>query len=419
MTGKRSKVCGIDVHKSFVVATTLDSDGTRETRRYTQNLDSLITLRDWVLKSKCESVAFESTADYWRPMYMILEPHITITVANAYHIKHIPGKKTDITDSHWIAELELNGLITPSRIFTKEQYDLRALTRYREMLVAARTTFKNKVHHQLDLCGIRLCNYLKDIFGKTGYPLLKGTINRKSQKEITESLPKKSRKRAEQFFSAIPDDIPEHILIILDSLLTLIDSLTEQIRIIEERIKFVLSQRKREIHILMSIPGIGFVGASTILAEIGNVHDFPNSDKLAKWAGLTPSVYQSANTNYTGAITKQGSKHLRRILIECTHSAVRSSGKLKTAFNRYLPGKGYKKALVAVARKMLRIAWHLLVNDEEFIDEESKSKEVYIPKMPSGMDKIGIEKIIELLSRGAEMIIREDDKEVMRLKLDT
>jgi hypothetical protein len=169
----------------------------------------------------------------------------------------------------------------------------------------------------------------------------------------------------------------------------------------------------------MSIPGVGFIGATTILAEVGNVHDFPTSDKITKWAGLTPSVYQSANTNYTGPITKQGSSHLRRILIECAHAAIRSSGKLKNFFNKLFPGKGYKKAIVAVARKILRIAWHLLINDEEFVDEDAKTKDVWIPKMPSVMKKIGIEKIIELLSRGAEMIIQEEGKEVMRLKLDT
>jgi len=419
MTRKRSKVCGIDVHKAFVVATTLDRDDNSETKRYKQNFGSLIELRDWILSSKCESVAFESTADYWRPLYMVLEPHITITVANAYHIKHIPGKKTDVIDSRWIAELELNGLITPSRICTGEHYDLRTLTRYRETLVNTRTVYKNKVHHQLDLCGIKLCDYMKDIFGKTGYPILKGTVERKSKEEIKESLPKKSRNKAERFFSAIPSDIPEHILFVLDSALTMIDNLTEQIKKVEERIKFLLNQRKRELRILMSIPGVGFIGAATLLAEIGNAHDFPNSDKLAKWAGLTPSVYQSANTNYTGPITKQGSPHLRRILIECAHAAVRSSGRLKNCFNRHFPGKGYKKAIVAVARKILRIAWHLLVNDEEFVDEDAKSKDVWIPKMPSVMQKIGIEKVIELLSRGAEMIIQEEGREVMRLKLDT
>ncbi|MDO9034951.1 MAG: IS110 family transposase [Methanoregula sp.] len=419
MTAKRRKVCGIDVHKGFVVAVTLDCEGNSETKKYLQDLDSLTDLREWVLKSNCESVAFESTADYWRPLYAVLEPHIPITVANAYHIKHIPGKKTDITDAYWIAELELNGLISPSRIFKGYYYDLRTLTRYRETLVNNRTDYKNKVHHQLDLCGIRLCKCMKDIFSKTGYPILKGITAKKSQEEILEYLPAKSRKHADKFFSAIPSDIPENNLLVLESALTMIDNINEQIKQVEERIKFLVNQRRHELRILMSIPGVGFIGATTLLAEIGNVHDFSNSDKLAKWAGLTPSVYQSANTNYTGPITKQGSPHLRRILVECSHAAVRSSGTLKNYFDKLRPGKCYKKAIVAVARKLLRIAWHLLVNDEVFIDDEAMSKDVWIPKMPSKMKKIGFEKIIELLSRGAEMIIQEEGLEVMRLKLDT
>ncbi len=419
MTQKRSKVCGVDIHKSFVVATILDSDGNSETKKFKQDLNPLIELRDWILYSKCESVAFESTADYWRPLYVVLESHIAITLANAHHIKHIPGKKTDVTDSHWIAELELNGLISPSRICTGENFDIRTATRYRELLVDTRTTYKNKVHHQFDLCGIRLCDHLKDIFGKAGYIILKGIVENKPHDVIIESVPKRSRKKAEQFFSTLSSDIPESTLFIIDSILTVIDNLNEQILKIEERIKFLFNQRKRDIRILMSIPGVGFIGATTILAEVGNVHDFPTSDKITKWAGLTPSVYQSANTNYTGPITKQGSSHLRRILIECAHAAIRSSGKLKNFFNKLFPGKGYKKAIVAVARKILRIAWHLLINDEEFVDEDAKTKDVWIPKMPSVMKKIGIEKIIELLSRGAEMIIQEEGKEVMRLKLDT
>ena len=419
MTRNRSKVCGIDVHKAFVVATTLDGSGNKETKKYKQDFESLTALKDWILESNCESVAFESTADYWRPLYLILHPHITITVANAYHIKHIPGKKTDIIDSHWIAELELNGLITPSRVFEGEQHDLRALTRYRGTLVETRTKFKNKIHHQLDMSSIHLCRYMKDIFGKTGYIILQGLVAGKTLEEIKESLPQKSRKKADVILSAIPSNVPVHILFMLDSLLTMIDRINEQIKQIEERIKFLLNQKRRELRILMSIPGIGFIGASTILAEVGNASDFATSDKLTKWAGLTPSVYQSANTNFTGPITKQGSKHLRRILIECAHISIRSSGRMKNYFDRLLPSKGFKKAIVAVARKILKIAWHLLVNDEEFVDEEPRSKVIRIPKMPSLMDKIGIQKIIELLSRGAEMIIQKEGQEVMRVKLDT
>lgn len=165
----------------------------------------------------------------------------------------------------------------------------------------------------------------------------------------------------------------------------------------------------------MSVPGIGIVIASNLLAEIGNIHDFPTADKLAKWAGIIPSVYQSANTNYTGSITKQGSKYLRWALIETAHSAIKRPGKLNEYFYSLLPRKGYKKAIVAVARKILRIVWHLLINNELYEDEIPRVKNIKIPKFPEKIERLGIAKIIQLLSRGAEIIIQEEGKEIMRI----
>ncbi|WP_292420397.1 transposase [Methanoregula sp.] len=165
MSNEKRKVCGIDVHKTFLVATILDREGNVETRRIRQDQESLIALREWIQTERCESVAFESTADYWRSLYLVLEDRVPVTVANAYHIKHVPGRKTDITDSRWIAQLELNGLIEPSRIFSGEKYDLRSLTRSREHLVRNRTELKNKIHHLLDTSSIRLSSVLSDLFG--------------------------------------------------------------------------------------------------------------------------------------------------------------------------------------------------------------------------------------------------------------
>jgi len=127
MSTAKRKVCGVDVHKKFLVATILDREGNSEIRRIPQTQESLLSFREWIQSENCESVAFESTADYWRSLYLVLEGRVPVVVANAYHIKHVPGRKTDITDSRWIAQLELNGLITPSRIFTGETYDLRLL----------------------------------------------------------------------------------------------------------------------------------------------------------------------------------------------------------------------------------------------------------------------------------------------------
>ncbi len=339
---KRHKVCEIDVHKKFLVASILDNEGNYEIRRFEQDLDELVSLRNWIIDSHCESVAMESTAEYWRPVYGILNPHINITVGNAYHMKCIPGKKTDILDSQWIAELELNGLITPSRVFTNELYELRSLTRARNKMINDGTVYKNKILHQLDVCSIRLCTVLTDVCSKTGYALLKRIVE-KTQEEIIETFPKKTRKNATFFFEQIPTYIPDCFIFLIDSMLQVYDNLKIEITRIEERIKFYLKGKERELSIQMSVPGIGLIIASTLIAEIGNIHGFLNSAKLTKWAGITPSVYQSANTNYTGSITKQGSKNLRWALIECAHSAIKRADKLNDYFNSLLPKKIYKK----------------------------------------------------------------------------
>jgi transposase len=417
MSTERRKVCGIDVHKAFLVATILDREGKSETRRIPQTTESLLALRDWIQSEHCDSVAFESTADYWRTLYLVLENHVPVTVANAHHIKHVPGKKTDVTDSYWIAQLELSNLITPSRIFAGEVYDLRTLTRSRELLVHNRTELKNKIHHLLDSTNIRLSSVLSDLFGKSGSIILKGLAQNKSLDEIIESLPKKMRGHADVISATLPASISPVVLVLLQSYLKLVDDLDDEIKLLEGRIRESLANKSREFQIITSIPGVGFIGASTLIAEIGNIRDFDDADKLTKWAGLTPTVYQSANVTRTGSITKQGSRHIRWILVELAHVAIRSPGRIKSFFERLMPKKGYKKAIVAVARKMLRIVWHLLVHDELFVDEFPRSKQVKFPKLPKKIQAVGINKLIELLSKASEVIIRDRNQDIFRLGL--
>jgi transposase len=196
-----------------------------------------------------------------------------------------------------------------------------------------------------------------------------------------------------------------------------IDILEKEIKLLEGRIRESLKSKFKELHILTSVPGIGFIGASTLIAEIGNIHDFDNPDKLAKWAGLTPSVYQSANVTRTGSITKQGSRHIRWILVELAHVAIRSQGQIRTFFERLMPKKGYKKAIVAVARKMLRLVWHLLTYDEVFIDNVPRSTQVKYPKLPQKIQSLGFNTFIELLSKASEVIIKDKSHEIVRLEL--
>jgi len=170
------KICGADIHKRFLVATVLSRDGFRMQERFGTNSDELLKFRDWIIENRCSKVAVESTGSYWYPIYAALEGKVEFVLANAYQIKHIPGKKTDMLDSEWIAELCLNNLIKPSRIFPRNYRNLRSLTRGREALIKARTQLKNRVHKILDSCCIKLSSVVSDIFGKSGRHIVEGLL---------------------------------------------------------------------------------------------------------------------------------------------------------------------------------------------------------------------------------------------------
>jgi transposase len=156
----RNKVCGVDIHKKFLVATILTRNGTKMQKRFGTDIDDLLNFRDWVIKENCDCVAIESTGVYWYPVNAVLENKVELILANAHQIKHTPGRKTDALDSEWIAEVALNNLIDPSRILPKEDRELRRLTRTRESLVKIRSQMKNQVHQGLESCSIKLSSVL-------------------------------------------------------------------------------------------------------------------------------------------------------------------------------------------------------------------------------------------------------------------
>jgi transposase len=180
----KNKVCGADIHKKFLVATILSKDGTQLSERFGMMLDDILKFKEWLITNNCEQVAIESTGVYWVPIYTALEDKIEVIVANPYQIKHTPGRKTDKVDSEWIAELCLKGMIEPSRIFPKEDRELRTLTRARENLVNNRTQMKNRIHQTLEYSCIKISSVLSDIFGKSGRYLLDGLLEGKTIDEI-------------------------------------------------------------------------------------------------------------------------------------------------------------------------------------------------------------------------------------------
>jgi len=364
----KNKVCGADIHKKFLVATILSRDGTQISERFGMMLDDILKFKEWVIANNCEQVAVESTGVYWVPIYTALEDKIEVIVANPYQIKHTPGRKTDKVDSEWIAELCLKGMIEPSRIFPKEDRELRTLTRARENLVNNRTQMKNRIHQILEYSCIKISSVLTDIFGKSGRYLLDGLLEGKSIDEILIGTKSKTiRKNEKQLREAIKNSLDPAQILVIRYYLEQMEEIQKKIDNLDIEIMSRIKSKKEDLEIAMSIPGIAFTSASSILAEIGNYRDFENGNKLAAWCGLVPSIYESANKRITGSITKQGSKHVRRMLVQVAHAISRTkNSKLKSFFLRIKAKKGSKVAIVALARKVLCILHHLLVNREMY-----------------------------------------------------
>ena len=379
MEKQKNIVCGADIHKKFIMATILSRDENKIRGRFGMALDEIVRFKEWVISNNCEAVAIESTGVYWIPIYTVLEGSIEVILANAYKVKHTPGKKTDKRDSKWLAELCLNGMIEPSRIFPKDDRDIRALTRAREKLINNSTQMKNRIHKELESACIKISSVLTDIFGVSGMKIINGLLEGKNIDEILKMITsKRILKKEQELRQAVTTSLDPARILMIQTYLDLIEKIESEIEILNREIMNRMQKLKEDLEITMSMIGMGFTSASTILAEIGNYKDFETSEQLASWCGLTPKVSQSADKLVTSSITKQGSKHVRRMLVQVAHAISKSrNSKLKRFFLHILAKKGKKKAIVALARKVLCILHHLLVNREKYQDSEmSKTKKV-------------------------------------------
>jgi transposase len=416
-----NKVYGADIHKRFLIATIISRDGIRIVNRFGMTIDDLLKFKNWVIENQCEQVAVESTGTYWIPIHAVLEGTIDLIVANPYKIKHTPGRKTDINDSEWLAELCLNGMIEPSRIFPKADRELRRLTRAREGYVNDMTREKNRIHHSLESCGIKLSSVLADIFGKSGRYIMNSLMDGIDIEEILKGIPvKRIRKKADQIKESIRGSLDTTQILLIRGSLEHIESIQKRISELDKEIKTRVSSRKEELNIAMSIPGIGFTSAAIILAEIGDFKDFDKPEQLASWAGLVPAVYQSADKLVTGRITKHGSRHIRRILVEVAQVIARTNrSQLKRFFLRVQAKKGHNVAAVALARKVLCILHHLLMNRETYQDEGVKTKKIKSADIDSASEQPEMslmEMIRSLVKAGFEV---RDTKAARNRRMDT
>ena len=404
-----TKACGLDIHKKFIVATIIDNEHCTIENRFNRVQKDLLNLKEWILENRCDVVACESTSDYWLPIYEMLENRVKVIVGNARDIKAISHKKTDKVDSAWIAKLALHNLIPASRIPDKESRELRSLIRLRKTLVGKRTDIKNEIHYTLDSCLFRLSSVLTDIFGKSGMIILSGVTSGKPISEILADLPTRMQKHVEKITEVLETNLPQTAIIRIKCCLDLIKELDSQIGIIMQLVSQLVANKKHEIRILTSVPGVGYLAAVTLIAEIGDFKDFPSGDKLASWLGIVPKVYQSADHLKTGAITKRGSKVARWILIQVANAAARSKNtKFGEFFNRKIGIIGFGKTIVALARKIVIIIWHLMINNELYEETEGTRKmEVYIPKSKEPK-YLSLDEILDLI-RNANIYLKESD----------
>jgi transposase len=376
MKRRRDRVCGADVHKDLIVATITGDDVLPIRENFGTTKAELKRFRNWLVANKCEQVAFEATGVYWMPIYDALSKTIDTIVANPLQIKTIPNDKSDSKDSNRIATLCLNGQIKRSRVFTDDDRDLRMMTRARSGYVKTRTQFRNRIHKYLSSSGVKLSSTMDDIFCKSGRYILNGLAEEKPLEEILKGIPSgKIRKKQDLIRSALENGLNDTNRMLLKDALEILDNLESKMEKLSLEVLKGVQQKSKDLAIVMSIPGIGFTSASVILSEIGNYRDFKTPNQIAKWCGLNPGENESAGKKKKCGITKKGSKHIRVILVQAAQTI---SNMNKTALSRFFKRLIRKKernvAIIAVARKLICLIYHLLINQELYQEDECRKR---------------------------------------------
>jgi transposase len=359
-------VAGLDVHKKSVVAATIVqlANGTwhREKRSFGTMTADLLLLSDWLVGQDVTHVAMESTGEYWKPIFNILEEGFQVILVNAQHLSRVPGRKTDQADAEWISELLQYGLLKPSFIPPPGQRELRELTRARTSFVRERSNLVNRLQKVLESANIKLASVASDIMGVSSRAMLQALMDEKATpQEIAELAKGRMREKRELLARALDGRMKPHHRFVLTELLCQIDSLEETIARFDQEINEHCRPFEEAVDLLDTIPGIAHRSAEIIVSEIGTDMDrFPSAAHLAAWAGVAPGNYESAGKHYSGR-TRQGNKPLGAALTQAAQAAAHTKDTyLSAQFQRLAARRGKKRAIVAVAHSILVIAYHLI-----------------------------------------------------------
>jgi transposase len=371
--------CGLDVHKETVAACLImqtDTGEQIEQREFCTFTRDLRGLKEWLLQNECPVVAIESTGVYWRPIYNVLEGSVQVVLVNPRHTKHLPGRKTDISDSKWLAGLLRHGLVRGSFIPHEEVRQWRDWCRQRKVLVDAVGDFKRRVHKLLEMANIKIGSVLSDVFGATGqnlmHILLSGQPITLSDVEncLRGSLRGKDQEqKAWQLYDAIRGYFADHHREVLKSLFKIIDALENEIALIEARLSRLFAPYNDLIERLDAVPGIAYVAAWAIVAEVGpTLASFGTVEAFCSWCGVVPGNNESAGKRKSGK-SPVHKKMIKTVLVEVAWAAIKTNHSYyRDKYFRLKARLGSKKAIVAVAHRIAKALFHIIKHGAQFKD---------------------------------------------------
>lgn len=370
-----SRCCGLDVHQATVVACVLVSEEGRarprkEVRTFRTVRCELEELRAWLLEQAVSTVVMEGTGVYWRPVYAVLEGHLDLYVVNARHVRNVPGRKTDVKDSEWLATLLRMGLLRKSFVPCKAIRALRDLTRYRRMLVQSETTEKNRILKVLETAGVKVATFASDVFGVSGMAMLKALASGELPPEQIADLARgRLRQKLADLRLAFDVLIEEHHRILLRDLLERLAQTAKDIARYEELLDTYVAPYEKNLEMLCTIDGIQRRAAIEVFAEVGpDLADFPSDANFAAWTGTCPGKNESAGKAMK-ARRRRGNPYLQSILVEAALAASRKKATyLRDKYHRLKARRGAMRALFAIAHKLARAVYRVLTTGEPYRD---------------------------------------------------
>ena len=362
------RCCGLDVHKKSVVACVITPQG-REIRTFRTMTGDLLALADWLEEREVTHAAMESTGVYWKPVYNILEDEFTVMVVNAAHIKTVPGRKTDVKDAEWIAELLQHGLLRASFIPDRSQRELRDLTRYRRSVVQERTREANRVQKILEGANIKLASVATNVLGASGRAMLAALAAGEEDPRVLADLAKgRLREKTGELEQALQGLMGPHQRFMLTIQLDHLNSLDRQIEDLDLEVARRVNPFEETVAAVDTIPGIGRRTAEVIAAEVGtDMSRFPTPAHLASWAGVCPGNRQSGEKRKSSP-TRKGNNWLKPALVEAAKSAGRTKTYLGAQYQRLARRIGANRAAMAVAHSIIVILHNVIRTGQPFVD---------------------------------------------------